>query len=185
MRVFKRYFSVTALVIPLLSPAQESDEEYLNWSNKKKLEWADYKGKPDPNSDAAASTTTYLGFEYNILNDKFTYKISCQFSKNKSWGLARTEYILGHEQGHFDIAEIFARKLMKKMSEYQFNRSNYRTEIDKIYNDILDEKEKMQNQYDDETNYSRNKIVQAGWLKKINVMLAELKSYSGYNQNNP
>ena len=169
----------------MLSPAQDKDEELLAWSATKKLEWRDYKGSPDPNSDAAATTSTYLGFEYNIRGDKFSYQIDCRFSKNKSWGRSKTKYILGHEQGHFDIAEIFARKLNKKMTEYKFDRNTYRKELDKIYNEILDEKEIFQNEYDNETDYSRNKEKQADWLKKVEKMLEEFKSYFGYNQKSP
>ena len=173
------------LLLPLYSPAQEEDKELMSWSATKKLAWSDYKGNPDPGSDAAATTTTYLGFEYNIRSNKFSYEIDCMFSKNKSWGRSKTEYILSHEQGHFDIAEIFARKLNKKMMGYQYNKKNFREELNKIYNDILDEKEIFQTQYDNETDYSRNKDKQADWLKKIEKVLEELKDYSGYNQKSP
>jgi hypothetical protein len=39
----------------------------------------------------------------------------------------------------------------------------------------------MQNQYDDETDYSRKKEKQAEWLNKILKMLEEYKSYADYN----
>ena len=56
-------------------------------------------------------TTTHLGFSYNVVNGKVTYKIDCRFEKSKSWGLVKNDWILKHEQGHFDIAEIFAQKI--------------------------------------------------------------------------
>ena len=77
------------------------------------------------------------------------------------------------------------RKLNKKMTEYKFDRNTYRKELDKIYNEILDEKEIFQNEYDNETDYSRNKEKQADWLKKVEKMLEEFKSYFGYNQKSP
>ena len=77
-----------------------------------------------------------------------------QFSRNRSWGLYKTDYILSHEQGHFDITEIFARQLNKRMSEYIFNKNTYQQDLQKIYNDIQREKETLQNQYDNETDYS-------------------------------
>ena len=92
----------------------------------------------------------------------------------------KTDYILSHEQGHFDIAEIFARKLNKKMSEYNFNKKTYQQEVNKIYQDILDEKEAMQNDYDRQTNHSINKEKQAEWLKKIEKMLDQYKDFAGY-----
>jgi hypothetical protein len=168
------------LFLPVFSQAQDSNEELIDWKPASRLSWSDYKGDPNPSSDAAASTTTYLGIEYNINEKSFTYKIQCKFSRTKSWGLSKTDYILKHEQGHFDIAEIFARKLNKKMSEYQFDKSSYRNDLKKIYKGITDEKEGFQNQYDKETDHSRKKEQQEEWIKKIDKMLKELQDFSGY-----
>ena len=167
-------------MLPVAAAAQETNEELLNWNSSKRLTWADYKAAPDPSSDAAASTTTYLMITYNLSNENFSYKIESKFSRTRSWGLHKTPYILSHEQGHFDLAEVFARKLNKKMSEYVFNRKTYQKELKKIYQDILSEKEEMQNKYDKETNHSINKEKQAEWLKKIDQMLNEYKAYADY-----
>lgn len=166
--------------VPLQLFAQTRHEELLDWDANRRLSWADYKAKPDQNSDAAASTTSILVISYNISSTGFTYKIECRFSKTRSWGLHKTEYILSHEQGHFDIAEIFARKLHKKMSEYRFNKRTYQKDLDKIYEEVVKEKEKMQNDYDRETNHSINKEKQAEWLQKIRQLLEEYKNYADY-----
>lgn len=168
-----------ALLIPAIARAQPSNEELVSWTPKK-LTWSDYKASPDPQSDAAASTTTYLGIEYNIHENHFEYKINSRFSKSRSWGLYKTEYILSHEQGHFDIAEIFARKLNKEMSEYVFDHRTFKQDLNRIYQDVLDEKERMQNDYDEETNHSINKEKQAQWLKRIKNMLEEYADWSNY-----
>ncbi len=165
---------------PAITYAQTANEELLEWNSSKKLTWADYKGKVDRNSDAAASTTTYLAIEYHIKNSNFSYTIQSRFSKTRSWGLHKTAYILSHEQGHFDIAEVFARKLHMKMSTYKFNSKTFEKDLKKIYQDILDEKEKTQNDYDRETRHSINKEKQAEWLKKIEKMLEEYEDYAGY-----
>lgn len=168
------------LILPGFCFSQDKNEELIDWSASWQLSWSDYKAKPDPSSDAAASTTTYLSIEYNINEKGFSYKIQCRFSKTKSWGHAKTEFILKHEQGHFDIAEIYARTLNKKMSEYQFNKTTYQKDLKTIYGDITDEKEDFQNQYDSETNHSINKEKQAEWLEKIKTTLKELQAYSDY-----
>lgn len=167
-------------VFPAGLKAQDKKEEVLKWSDSVRLTWTDYKGRPNPESDAAASTTTLLGIEYNIKSNQFGYKIQSLFSKDRSWGLHKTDYILSHEQGHFDLAEVFARKLHMKMSEYKFNRKTYQKDLKKIYQDILDEKEETQNEYDEETRHSINRAKQAKWLKKIEEMLEEYKDYADY-----
>lgn len=168
------------LFIPIFSFSQESDEELVYWTNAKKLNWNDYKGKVDPASTAAASTATYLGIEYIFNKNVLTYKITCSFSKDKSWGRHKSDHILAHEQGHFDIAEVFARKLNMKMKGYQFDKNSFKTDLKKIYQDIIDEKERTQNEYDEETNHSINKEKQTEWLKKIDKMLEEYKDFGNY-----
>lgn len=169
------------LSLSLSSFSQDMEEELISWKPDQKLTWADYKGSVKPDSDAAASTATYLGIEYNFNSKGFGYKITCSFSKTKSWGLHKTDYILAHEQGHFDIAEIFARKLNMKMGEYKFNKNNFKNDLRKIYESITSEKEEMQNNYDLETNHSINKNKQREWLKKIDQLLNDYESYAGYN----
>ncbi len=168
------------LLAPLLLIAQNRDEDTLAWSSLQKLTWADYKASPNPESDAAASTTTFLSIQYHITGNNLEFKIQSKFSKTDSWGLHKTDYILSHEQGHFDIAEIFARKLYQKMSEYTFNRKTFQNDLKKIYEEITGEKEEMQNEYDNETRHSINRTKQAEWLKKIQWMLEDYEDYAGY-----
>lgn len=162
------------------SIGQTRNEETIYWNENRKLTWADYKGKVQPGSDAAASTATYLGIEYNFGKDGFDYKITCSFSKTKSWAMHKNDYILSHEQGHFDIAEIFARKLHKKMSEYVFNKNSFKEDLKNLYMNLTSEKDAFQNKYDEETNHSINKEKQAEWLKKIGETLNELKDFANY-----
>lgn len=164
--------------------AQTDREELIAWNKNKKLDWADYKAAPDPQSDAAASTTTHLKVEYRFTNNQFAYTIKSSFSQSKSWGLHKTAYILSHEQGHFDIAEIFARKLNKALSNYIFNKRTFQKDLALIYNTIVNEKTKMQNEYDEETNHSINTEKQKEWLTKIEALLNEYEAWSGY-QNKP
>jgi hypothetical protein len=180
--MMQKLLTLLLLSLAYTSFGQTKDEELISWSQDKKLTWADYKGQAKTDTDAAASTATYLGIEYNFNNKGFDYKITCSFSRTKSWGLHKTDYILAHEQGHFDIAEIFARKLNKKMSEYKFNKNKFKDDLKKIYITITTEKEEMQNDYDRETNHSINKDKQAEWLKKIDQLLIEYKAFADYNQ---
>jgi predicted secreted Zn-dependent protease len=156
------------------------DEELLDWSPGRRLTWDDYKASPRHEGDVAASTTTYLAIEYKIGTNSFSYKIHSRFSKTRSWGLYKTDYILSHEQGHFDIAEVYARVLNKSMSEYTFNRRTYQRDLQDIYDEVTDAKEEMQNAYDDQTNHSINKEQQAIWLKRIASMLREYDEWADY-----
>ncbi len=187
MKYVLRSFFLFILLVPAVLFSQQGadslvgeDENLLKWSASRKLTWEDYKANPVAESDAAASTTTLLSIEYNITSSNFSYKIKSRFSKDRSWGLHKTNYILRHEQGHFDIAEVFARKLHKKMGEYKFNKKNFRKDLKKIYDEVTEEKSKIQNLYDEETNHSINKKKQAEWLKMIELKLEESAKWANY-----
>ena len=175
----KKTLAFPVLILPLLV-LFHLEEDHIKWQENRKLTWDDFKAAPLKIGNTAAMTTTHLGFSYNVTNGKVTYKIDCRFEKNKSWGLVKNEWILKHEQGHFDIAEIFARTLNKSINEYQFNKSSFQKDLDAIYKSVVAEKEKFQQQYDDETDYSRIKTKQEEWLMKIEDELKQTRPWSGY-----
>ena len=170
---------LAAFIFPLLLVHQR-DDDFIKWQEDRKLTWEDFEAEPVKMGSTAAMTTTHLGFGYSVMNGQVNYKIDCRFEKKKSWGLVKNDWILNHEQGHFDIAEFFARKLNQETSEYKFNRNTFKTDLDAIYKSVVDEKEKYQQLYDDETNYSRNKKKQEEWLKKIEDELKETKDWADY-----
>jgi hypothetical protein len=175
----KKILAFPVLILPLLVLSQ-LEEDHIKWQENRKLTWDDFKAAPLKIGNTAAMTTTHLGFSYSVKNGIVTYKIECRFEKNKSWGLVKNDWVLKHEQGHFDIAEIFARNLNKSINEYQFNKGSFQKDLDAIYKSVVAEKEEFQQQYDDETDYSRIKVKQEEWLKKIESELKQNKSWAGY-----
>ena len=133
----KKFLSLAVFAFPLLI-LSHLEEEYVKWQENRRLTWEDFKAAPLKLGNTAAMTTTHLGFAYNVTNGKVSYKIDCRFEKNKSWGLVKNDWILKHEQGHFDIAEIFARKLNRSINEYEFNKSSFQKDLDVIRGLYLD-----------------------------------------------
>lgn len=158
----------------------EETAEYLPWANARPLTWDDFLCEPKRNTDAVALTITALGISYNVSNNHLNYEITCSFSKVKSWGILKTPYILAHEQGHFDITEIYARKLHKELLDYKFNRRTFRQDVNIIYDRVVKEKENLQFAYDGLTDHSRNKTVQKEWLEKIQELLIQTEAYADY-----
>lgn len=176
----KKIIFLFLLQFPLILFSQFEGES-VNWGETRKLVWEDFKASPKKDGDVAALTATHLGFSYQVVNGTISYKIDCRFEKDKSWGLVKNDWILKHEQGHFDIAEIFARKLYQAISEYKFKKRSFQKDLNAIYQKIVDEKEIYQQQYDDETDFSRNKKNQEEWLKKITGILSDTKQWKDYN----
>lgn len=65
----------------------------------------------------AASVVNIQPVIYQVNENTWYYNISALFSKNESWMLVRSHDILAHEQIHFDIFELYARKMRKLFAE--------------------------------------------------------------------
>jgi hypothetical protein len=176
----KAAFSLLLIAITLIQP----DNNLIPWSTARKLTWSDFKGDPDPHSPNAALTSSNINIEFGYNNTGFQYSIRCVFDKNRSWVRIATDEVLAHEQGHFDIAEIYARKLNKALAAYRFNAETVSKDVNDIYNSIMKEHRQTQIQYDQETDYSRNKPKQAEWLKKIAADLKSLAPFANYQKKN-
>jgi predicted secreted Zn-dependent protease len=153
----------------------------IEWTAERKLTWKDFKGQPDKTSTNAALTSSSINIEFGYNRTGFKYNIKCRFDQNLSWGRIKNEYILSHEQGHFDIAEIHARKLNKELKAYKFNNRTVGKDVNRIYDSVMKEHHALQSQYDEETNYSRDAAKQIEWKTKIDEMLEALDEFSNYH----
>ena len=102
------------------------------------------------------------------------------FSSKESWVCSdqKTEDILKHEQGHFDLTEIYARMFRKQVMAATFTFKNLKDKYNKIHTEIISGWNKEQNLYDKETDHGIDSTKQHQWLKDIAKRLDELKAYS-------
>ena len=155
--------------------AQEIEEGML-WSADRKLTWADFKGKIPPAANPAATTASGISYKYsaNLIHHEvhLDFEVSAFFYPNESWYKPDIcdDLILSHEQLHFDIAELFARRMRKKLTKTSFS-DNVKAEIREIYRNTLKELRKFQQRYDTETNFSRNREKQLEWNAMIDKEL--------------
>ncbi len=148
------------------------------WAPDKRLTWADFKGKIPPAAIPAATTASGISYKYlaNLIHHEvdLDFEVNAYFYPNESWYKPEIcdNLILSHEQLHFDIAELFARKMRDKLKRTSFS-DNVKAEIRKIYKEILQELKDFQELYDWETNFSRNEKKQLEWNKKVAKALAK------------
>ena len=146
------------------------------WNTKRKLTWADFKGEPEERQSVAAITASGISYQFSteMRNDdiKINFTVHSYFYPEKSWYQPKLvdEVILSHEQLHFDISEIFARKMSRRLETSRFSK-NVKNEVKAIYGEVLRELNQFQNHYDKETNFSRNREQQLVWNTKIEQML--------------
>lgn len=130
---------------------------------------------------AAATTASGISYSFSSRREngdmKVDYKVEAFFYPTKSWYRPAlcNEVTLLHEQLHFDISEIFARKMDEEMSKTKFT-DNIKQEVRVLYQRILKELDDFQRGYDIETDFSRNIEKQKLWQKHIDRLLEADKS---------
>lgn len=175
MKILLLFFALVPICIP-------QQKHLIDWKEGERLEWKDFKQRVPPDAPNAALTSSAVGFQFTYGENKFIFHIQCQFDKNQSWGRVKNDYILSHEQGHFDITEIYARKLFKLLSAYTVGDVNtVSRDVNKIYEKTMQELNATQTKYDRETNNSVNRTAQAEWLADIQKQLTELHAYADYH----
>src|SRR5438552_4474997 len=115
MRIIKSLLPV--LFICVLLSHKNLDDEIIVWNKNRQLTWNDYKGKPQKRF-AAASTVYSMGRK--VLKEKdgtVAARIQAYFYCNDSWKKSDwiNDEVLKHEQKHFDIVELFSRKIRKQV----------------------------------------------------------------------
>ena len=153
-----------------------SDSSLIEWNGANKIQWDDFQSKIDSTSQFTAECTTLFKCIFYLKNDSVFCTVKAFFNPEKSWKkLTYLDncYDLNHEQLHFDITEIFARKIRQLILT---NNSNEEA-IQKIYNETAKACNDFQIMYDKETNHSINRINQNNWSNKINFLLLSLDQY--------
>lgn len=168
-------------------------DDFILWQENKKLKIQDFKAE---NKDTikinrqqflgaiSAIRIEYSSFQRN-KNSVPDFSIKTYFDPNESWMLLKNDYVLQHEQIHFDLTELYARKMRKSVeSLQQKNITNISIYRKKILNwNVMKEKASNQFDADNQDYYIKigQKILfqknpkQEAWKKKVDQ---ELFQYS-------
>jgi len=172
-------FLFLLILIPNLSFSQKEKIKY--WSEKDTLQFEDFKGvykKQDSNSADATSILT-IKLE-SVKNNNTFFNVYALFNINRSsFFKIKSFYVLKHEQLHFDITELFTRKIRNEFyNSYKKNTKTKLTDLYSIYNKYITLYRNFQKKYDLETSYTRNFQNQQKWNKKVKIELENLKEFS-------
>ena len=161
---------------PLATATTANAVTKFQWSEHSKLSWDDFRGQADAVIDECAAVTHCgIGFTSNSTcpGSKPVIKVYNNFYINKSWVRpdAKMPQILEHEQGHFDLCEIYTRKLRDRMSNFDANTTDIKQSLMNIYNEISQEYETRQQAYERETTHGTNIPEQKKWVDIISQEL--------------
>jgi len=156
-----------------------SDVNTLIWRDNSKLVWDDFKGVPSTSSHYSAESVVTINCEFYYANDTaLDVRVHCVFKKNLSWVKPNhmSNYLLKHEQGHFDIGAIYAKQLRIKMRFLnQYNYIHQKNVVGSLvmnhYQNTMADLAAFQHTYDSSTNYSQDVYQQELWNNSIKRML--------------
>ena len=173
-------FLVVALTALFLG-TNATSTDVIYWTSDYKLTWNDFEGDPNYKHDYRdISAITVSGIvDYRGCEDgKLIYKIKSYFEKKNSWVkmAGRNDHTLEHEQIHFDITELYARKLRKELAQRAF-ACGEEAAFETFVNDFLKGWQSMQEVYDMETEYSNEHHEQHEWMGKVQEELDALDAY--------
>ncbi|MFM2135921.1 MAG: hypothetical protein RL021_1321 [Bacteroidota bacterium] len=158
-------------------------DDTLLWSPERKLLWSDFKGKaPQPTPYSAQSNCIYAlatlqGFAADTMI--LTSVLSPCFTRKASWveSGAEQDQLLSHEQLHFDLCELYARKFRQKLSTAVLSILQFDKEIQSLFSENWSAYRSAQDRYDAETQHGTIAEKQTEWQAQVAKELSELDAF--------
>jgi hypothetical protein len=149
----------------------------LIWNADYRLQVDDFEGRIKGKRAGETVSGIYLRTKEDEGTIKFV--VEAVFVKSKSFLRDSSKYILEHEQMHFDITEVNARRLRKKISEKDFTRvKNISAVIKSLYEKANADWNREQNLFDSDTQHGLNPAKQKLWKDKVASVLKELEAFA-------
>ncbi|GAB3897297.1 hypothetical protein [Spirosoma agri] len=169
-----------SLTVIVTDDSRITNDDTVHYNPSRKLTWADFRAEPRRGSHYAAEVFTSFAYEGKssvkdgIIN--LNLNVKGYMLKESSWGRteARNDYSLNHEQRHFDVTKIIVERFKRKIHPDSLTLEDYNSIIQYQFIESYREMNRMQEQYDSETNHGINQVAQERWNQKID---AELRSF--------
>lgn len=157
----------------------------FSYAEKSTLDWSDFRGEPDVASHFDSAVNTGITYQWSYSKEEgddieLDFEVDSFCYPSLSWVKKgqNTAYLLAHEQLHFDISELHARIMRKKLKEYQPSKDkNVRKDLNKMYKRVERMRINMQELYDEETNHSEDKVAQKKWEQKVETLMWYYREY--------
>lgn len=167
-------------------PNPEVFENEILWSPNRKLKVSDFKGSTLGRPYVAA-TNTYFGYstsvksEENLVMVEVDTYFDCELSYFKN--IKNQSLVLNHEQLHFDITELYARKYIQRLHQEIKSFEDLIKNVERIGNEVNKELLLKQEAYDKAV-YS-DLSQQTYWDKWTEVGLRALDIYKNKTISKP
>jgi hypothetical protein len=159
--------------------------EVIVWSATRKLDWKDFKGKPPARRLEGALSAISHEYAVGCRDQVLQMRVQTVFVPDQSWVAARilssglaSRVGIRHEQLHFDLAEVHARRMRKVFREL---RDPCKHSDDALI-DMAEKDVKAhwatQRRYDIDTENGQLEARQHDWERRVAADLAALEAFA-------
>jgi Bacterial protein of unknown function (DUF922) len=144
------------------------------WSAARRLRWSDFRGQPPGRGDEGAKTGYALFYAWKCRGEAFDFRVIAAFRPRQSWVKAvivkdssQSRSALGHEQTHFDLTEVHARRMRQYFTALPHACRKTDQELTALARRLLQEEKAEQQRYDTETGHGLRAAPQAAWSREV------------------
>lgn len=147
-----------------------AEDHAFPWSAARSLTWSDFQGRPPTEGPEGAKTSYTLYSVWKCRGQAFEFRVIAAFRPRESWVKAvvlddnvQRRTVLGHEQTHFDLAELHARRMRRAFGDLAGPCRKTDGELGALADRVGQEEKEEQRRYDAETNHGLLAARQAAW----------------------
>jgi len=144
------------------------------WSAERPLAWSDFLGSPPSEGSEGAKTSYTLYSGWKCRGDVFEVRVIVGFRPRDSWvkaivlnDSAQRRSVLRHEQTHFDLAEVHARRIWRVFKDLSRPCAQADAKLNGLAQRLAQEEKVEQRRYDAETNHGLLADQQAAWSRDV------------------
>lgn len=178
------------LLLPICAHAQlpvlTSRLERICWQENRKLTWRDFQATASLLSSdsafAAHVAPALLVTGYVDALEKNNFRVSVSLNPQECWVADSTDALaaltLAHEQLHFDICELVARQLRRRIAQaYQAGQDVFSAAFCQEVKDFVAKFDQLEDTYDQQTRHGNRASEQRQWAQRVRRELAQLSRY--------
>jgi hypothetical protein len=170
--------------IAALIDAQLNAKGALRWSRERQLTTADFKGTPPQEGPEGAHTEYTIVSGARCSGRSLEFKVATAMLPSQSWVMPELTHspadltrTLKHEQTHFDISEVYARKIRRRFADLYDPCALSETALQAVSDELVKSEAQEQLRYDDDTNNGRVLVRQSEWDRQVAAWLESLNKY--------
>jgi len=155
-----------------------ADHRGVRWSAGRRLTWSDFQGAAPQGGEEAAKTAYGIYYGWKCTGREFEFLVIAAFHRDQSWvkavvltDSAESRRVLAHEQTHFNIAELYARRMRQRFAGFSRPCRMSDDQLSAEARHILDEERVFQRRYDAETGHGLERREQTAWEANIRRQL--------------